>query len=152
MTGVFAPQWTEPMAEVLGNLGLERAWVVHAHDGSDELTTTGPAKVSELKDGKVTTYEVSPMFGKKNPRPYKERGWCAFEFSVAEMSDNIIDTSGAREVRRSRQNWPRTVKDFQKLFTEELKNGKLFFTNGADVDPVSFAFFRACFNIRGDNA
>ncbi|MDE0779273.1 MAG: anthranilate phosphoribosyltransferase [Alphaproteobacteria bacterium] len=60
MTGVFAPQWTEPMAEVLGNLGLERAWVVHAHDGSDELTTTGPAKVSELKDGKVTTYEVSP--------------------------------------------------------------------------------------------
>jgi len=60
MTGVFAPQWTEPMAEVLGNLGLERAWVVHAHDGSDELTTTGPARVSELKDGKVTTYEVTP--------------------------------------------------------------------------------------------
>ncbi len=60
MTGVFAPQWTETMAQVLGNLGLERAWVVHAHDGSDELTTTGPAKVSELKDGKVETYEVSP--------------------------------------------------------------------------------------------
>ena len=60
MTGVFAPEWTEPMAEVLGNLGLERAWVVHAHDGSDELTTTGPARVSELKDGKVSTFEVSP--------------------------------------------------------------------------------------------
>lgn len=60
MTGVFAPQWTEPLAQVLGNLGLERAWVVHAHDGSDELTTTGPARVSELKDGIVTTYEVSP--------------------------------------------------------------------------------------------
>ncbi len=60
MTGVFAPQWTEPMAEVLGNLGLERAWVVHAHDGSDELTTTGPARVSELKDGKVSTFEVTP--------------------------------------------------------------------------------------------
>ena len=60
MTGVFAPQWTDTMAEVLGNLGLERAWVVHAHDGSDELTTTGPAKVSELNNGKVETYEVSP--------------------------------------------------------------------------------------------
>ena len=60
MTGVFAPQWTDTMAEVLGNLGLERAWVVHAHDGSDELTTTGPAKVSELKDGNVSTYEVAP--------------------------------------------------------------------------------------------
>ena len=34
----------------------ERAWVVHGPDGSDELTTTGPARVSELKDGKVSTY------------------------------------------------------------------------------------------------
>lgn len=60
MTGVFAPQWTEPMAHVLGNLGLTRAWVVHGSDGTDELTTTGPSRVSELKDGTVTTYEVNP--------------------------------------------------------------------------------------------
>lgn len=60
MTGVFAPQWTEPMAHVLGNLGLTRAWVVHGSDGTDELTTTGPSRVSELKDGKVTTFEVTP--------------------------------------------------------------------------------------------
>ena len=60
MTGVFAPQWTEPMAHVLGNLGLTRAWVVHGSDGTDELTTTGPSRVSELKDGKVTTFEVVP--------------------------------------------------------------------------------------------
>tara|TARA_R110002110_G_scaffold414147_4_gene643491 strand:- start:4547 stop:5578 length:1032 start_codon:yes stop_codon:yes gene_type:complete len=60
MTGVFAPQWTEPMAHVLGNLGLTRAWVVHGSDGTDELTTTGPSRVSELKDGNVTTYEVTP--------------------------------------------------------------------------------------------
>ena len=67
MTGVFAPQWTEPLAQVLGNLGLERAWVVHAHDGSDELTTTGPARVSELKDGKVSTYEVTPRGCRTGP-------------------------------------------------------------------------------------
>jgi len=60
MTGVFAPQWTEPMAHVLGNLGLERAWVVHGSDGTDELTTTGPSRVSELRDGTVKTYEVTP--------------------------------------------------------------------------------------------
>ncbi|HCP01196.1 MAG: anthranilate phosphoribosyltransferase [Alphaproteobacteria bacterium] len=60
MTGVFAPEWTEPIAQVLGNLGLTRAWVVHGSDGTDELTTTGPSRVSELKDGKVTTYEVNP--------------------------------------------------------------------------------------------
>ncbi|MGE3338063.1 MAG: anthranilate phosphoribosyltransferase [Alphaproteobacteria bacterium] len=59
-TGTFARQWIEPMARVLGNLGLERAWVVHSSDGSDELTTTGPAWVAELDGGKVRTFEVAP--------------------------------------------------------------------------------------------
>jgi anthranilate phosphoribosyltransferase len=48
------------MAEVLGKLGSERAWVVHGSDGIDELTTTGPSSVAEWKDGKVTTFEVTP--------------------------------------------------------------------------------------------
>jgi anthranilate phosphoribosyltransferase len=59
-TGAFARQWIEPMAKVLGNLGCERAWVVHGADGLDEMTTTGPSYVAELKDGKVTTFEVTP--------------------------------------------------------------------------------------------
>ena len=59
-TGVFARQWIEPMAEVLGNLGSECAWVVHGSDGLDELTTTGPSHVAELMDGQVACFEVSP--------------------------------------------------------------------------------------------
>ena len=59
-TGVFDKRWVEPMAEVLGNLGCEATWVVHGSDGLDELTTTGSSFVAELKDGKVTTFEVSP--------------------------------------------------------------------------------------------
>ncbi len=59
-TGVFARQWIEPMARVLGNLGCERAWVVHGSDGLDEMTTTGPSFVAELRDGTVDTFEVSP--------------------------------------------------------------------------------------------
>ena len=59
-TGAFARQWIEPMAEVLGNLGCERAWVVHGSDGLDEMTTTGASYVAELEDGKVVTFEVAP--------------------------------------------------------------------------------------------
>jgi anthranilate phosphoribosyltransferase len=59
-TGVFDRRWIEPMAEVLGALGSERAWVVHGSDGLDELTTVGPSFVAELKGGAVRTFEVSP--------------------------------------------------------------------------------------------
>ena len=61
LVGVFAQQWVEPMAEVLGKLGAKKAWVVHGSDGLDELTTTGPSYVSEYKNGKVTNFEVSPL-------------------------------------------------------------------------------------------
>ena len=60
LTGVFSRAWIAPLAEVLGRLGSERAWVVHGSDGIDELTTTGPSHVAEWKDGKVTTFDVTP--------------------------------------------------------------------------------------------
>lgn len=58
--GVFALEWVEPIAHVLSNLGAEHVWVVHGHDGLDELTTTGATTVAELKDGKITVFEVTP--------------------------------------------------------------------------------------------
>lgn len=60
LIGVFHRQWTRPMAEVLDQLGSTRAWVVHGSDGLDEITTTGATYVSELKDGKVSSFEVTP--------------------------------------------------------------------------------------------
>jgi anthranilate phosphoribosyltransferase len=60
LAGAFSRAWIVPMAEVLSRLGSEQAWVVHGSDGIDELTTTGPSYVAELKGGKVTTYEINP--------------------------------------------------------------------------------------------
>ena len=74
-TGAFARHWIEPMARVLGNLGCERAWVVHGCDGLDELTTTGPSYVAELDDGAVRVFEVEPSdAGLRVARPADLRG------------------------------------------------------------------------------
>lgn len=64
--GVFDPALTEPIAQTLLGLGVERAWVVHGSDGLDEITVTGPTKVSEARDGAVRTFEIMPEdFGLK---------------------------------------------------------------------------------------
>jgi anthranilate phosphoribosyltransferase len=60
MVGVFSRQWVEPLAQVLRNLGSERALVAHGSDGLDEITIAGPTSVAALEDGKVRCYEISP--------------------------------------------------------------------------------------------
>ncbi len=58
LIGVYDPNLTETIASVFLELGGRAAFVVHGHGGLDELTTTGPNRVSHLKDGKVTTFEL----------------------------------------------------------------------------------------------
>lgn len=60
LTGAFARGWIRPMAEVLGELGAERAWVVHGSDGTDELSIAGASWVAALEDGAVHEFEVHP--------------------------------------------------------------------------------------------
>jgi anthranilate phosphoribosyltransferase len=59
MTGAFSADWLRPMAETLARLGTERAWLVHGM-GLDELTLAGPSQVVELKDGELSSFEVTP--------------------------------------------------------------------------------------------
>lgn len=61
LMGVFAADMTDLLAHVLNELGSKSAVVVNGYGGLDELTTTGPNRVSHLHDGKVETYELDPL-------------------------------------------------------------------------------------------
>jgi len=58
--GVFDGELTETIASVLAALGAERAMVVHADDGLDEIATTSETRISEWKDGRLETRTVRP--------------------------------------------------------------------------------------------
>ena len=59
--GVYAPELTEMFGKALNLLGVEKAFVVHGHDGMDEMTTTTLTRVTELNDGMIKTYDVDPL-------------------------------------------------------------------------------------------
>ncbi len=60
LIGVYDPKLTQQLAEVLGELGGQAAYVVHGYGGLDELATAGPNRVSYLRDRKVKTYKLDP--------------------------------------------------------------------------------------------
>lgn len=60
LMGVYDEKLTHTLATVLANLGSKGAMVVHGMDGLDEITLTKSTKISELKDGMVTSYECMP--------------------------------------------------------------------------------------------
>ena len=66
VVGVYSPSLTEVIAGTMANLDVKRGFVVSGEDNMDEFTLTGPSTVSEIKDGKVETYEITPeQFGLK---------------------------------------------------------------------------------------
>ncbi len=60
ITGVFSKSWVEPLAHVLKNLGSEACWICHGEGGMDEIVPTGTTWISELKNGEVYSFEVTP--------------------------------------------------------------------------------------------
>ena len=80
LMGVFSDALTEPIANVLANLGAERVMVVHAVDGLDEISTTSETRVSQFDGGQVTTTTITPE---------------EFGIARASMGDLLVDSPEA---------------------------------------------------------
>lgn len=80
LLGVYDAALTEKVAQVLQRLGCERAMVVHGLDGLDEISTLGPTKISELRNGRVESYVVQVEdFGIRRAKPSELLGGNAEE-------------------------------------------------------------------------
>jgi len=96
LLGVFAPELTDRLAAVLRELGSRRAWVVHADDGLDELSTLGPTRISELVEGHVRTWTLDP---RALGMPYARLSDLTVEGveeSAAALTDILGDRPGPR--------------------------------------------------------
>ena len=60
LVGIYDGKLTMLIAKVLKNLGARRAMVVHGMEGMDEISLCGPTRVSELRDGRVRNYRLTP--------------------------------------------------------------------------------------------
>jgi anthranilate phosphoribosyltransferase len=99
LIGVYDPKLTEMFAGVLRNLGTKRAFVVHGADGLDEATITGETRVSELKEGAVTTYNLDPVdfFGR------------TFEGAGLRGGDSTANAAITRDILAGKDGTPRKI-------------------------------------------
>lgn len=94
--GVFDGLLNEHLAEVLRKLGSERIFIVHGEEGLDEISISGPTKISELHHGEINNYTVVPEdFGLKR-RPIKEVSGGDIEENKKIALDILDGINGAR--------------------------------------------------------
>ncbi|MEM8975323.1 MAG: anthranilate phosphoribosyltransferase [Pseudomonadota bacterium] len=94
IVGVYSLDLVEPIAHVLNNLGSEHVWVVHGHDGMDEMTTTGATRVAELRGGMVKTFEVTPADAGLLPARLSDLMGGDAETNAAAIRDVLADKKG----------------------------------------------------------
>ena len=106
ITGVFSKTWVEPLAHVLKNLGSEACWICHGEGGLDEIVPTGTTWISELRNGKIMSFEVTPeAVGLKRSSLEELRGGDAAQNASAlrdvlsgkksAFRDSVVMTTGA---------------------------------------------------------
>jgi anthranilate phosphoribosyltransferase len=79
LIGVSDSKWQLPFAKVLQNLereraGCQRAWIIHGHDGSDELSLSGENQIVKLEKQKISTFTLHPEDAGFAPRVAKIAG------------------------------------------------------------------------------
>ncbi len=99
VVGVFSASWMEPIAQTLQTLGSTHVWVVHGSDGLDELTTTGPTHVVELKNGQLTRFDVSPA----------DAGLKTAHLDALKGGDPAVNAAALREVLSGARNAYRDI-------------------------------------------
>lgn len=97
--GVYAPELTNTMAQVLGNLGCREAWVLHGSDGLDEVTTTGITHVSRWKDGRIEELKIDP----------KDFGIPIAKKEMLEGGDKFQNAKIARDVLGGKKGYERDI-------------------------------------------
>lgn len=90
LLGVYDGELVQPLAQVLVNLGVKRALVVHGKDGLDEITLCADSIVCEIDNGNTNMYEMNPEdYGLTKCRPEDLRGGGPEE--NAEIARRILD-------------------------------------------------------------
>ena len=132
LLGVYAPQLTEMFARALKLLGVHKAFVVHGHDGMDEITTTAPTRISELNDETIRSYDLDPLdFFEDYADPKDLKGGDVKENAAITLSilrgkkgpkrDIIILNSGAALVAAEMAD---TIKNGITLAEQSIDSGK----------------------------
>lgn len=146
LLGVYKSDLTELMAEALKKLGSEKAYVVHGLAGLDEISVKGDTKISELKEGKVITGEVSPRdFGVKEGSLEEIRGGTReynkkAALEILEGKDNsarrdliLVNTGAALKLAGKTGNFKEGVK----IAAECIDSGKALDTLKKLIDESS---------------
>ncbi len=98
LLGVYSPQLVPVLARTLAELGCDRAFVVHGHGGLDEISTSGPTIVAEVRDGTVREFELVPEDAGMPMAPLAElRGGDASE-NAAMLRNVLRGEMGARRI------------------------------------------------------
>lgn len=95
LLGVFSDDLVEPLADVLNKLGSNHVLVVHSKDGMDEISIGDSTLVSELKDGMVSTYTITPEQFGFNSTNISELAVNSAEESLAVINKVLDNTAGA---------------------------------------------------------